>query len=128
LIQPLIINNCRLCKSAVNIIFCYQSWVIIVLFYFETLYQDAEEKMKPIVMSLMIPSILVFGLSGCSTGASIPQQITSLKAGCKSNEVRISNYKAELNGTEIWTAKCAGKTYYCKYLEESGADCYELDE
>jgi hypothetical protein len=85
--------------------------------------------MKTIVMSLMVSSILIFfTVGGCSTGASIPQQVTSLKAGCKSNEVQISNYKAELNGVETWTAKCAGKTYYCTYMEDSGADCYELEE
>ena len=84
--------------------------------------------MKTIATSLMISSILVFGLSGCSTGADIPQQITSLQVGCKSSDVQISHLKAELNGTETWTAKCAGKTYYCTYLEESGADCFELHE
>lgn len=84
--------------------------------------------MKTIASSLMIQSIVVIGLCGCSIGANIPQQVTSLKAGCKSDEVQISNYKAELSGTETWTAKCAGKTYYCTYLEESGADCYELRE
>jgi hypothetical protein len=85
-------------------------------------------KMKTIRMRLIIPSILIFGLTGCSTGANIPQQITSLKAGCKSKEVQVLNHRAELNGMETWTAKCAGKTYYCTYLEESGADCYELHE
>ena len=84
--------------------------------------------MKTIATSLMISSILVFGLSGCSTGADIPQQITSLQVGCKSSDVQISHLKAELNGTETWTAKSAGKTYYCTYLEESGADCFELHE
>lgn len=84
--------------------------------------------MKTIIMRLMILSILAVALSGCSTGANIPQQITSLKAGCKSKDVEISNYRVELNGTEAWTARCAGKSYYCTYLEESGADCYELHE
>jgi hypothetical protein len=84
--------------------------------------------MKIIATSLTISSILVLGLSGCSTGADIPQQVTSLQVGCKSSEVQISHLKAELNGTETWTAKCAGKTYYCTYLEEYGADCYELHE
>jgi len=97
-------------------------------FYYEILCQEVAGKMKSIVLSLMISSILIIALSSCSIGANIPQQITSLKTGCKSKEVQISHYKAELNGTETWTAKCAGKTYYCTYLEESGADCYELGE
>jgi len=84
--------------------------------------------MKTKAMSLIIPSILVYGLAGCSTGASIPQQFTSLEVGCKSGDVQISHERTELNGEQSWTAKCADKTYYCTYLEESGADCYELHE
>jgi hypothetical protein len=84
--------------------------------------------MKTIVMSLLIPSVMVSGLAGCSTGANIPQQVTSMEVGCKSADVQISHVKTELNGTQTWTAKCAGRTYYCTYLEESGADCYELHE
>jgi len=84
--------------------------------------------MKTKAMNLIIPSIMVFGLAGCSTGANIPQQMTSLEVGCKSGDVQISHEKTELNGTQTWTAKCAGRTYYCTYLEEAGADCYELNQ
>ena len=84
--------------------------------------------MKTIGMSLIIASIFGFGLIGCSFGASMHAQITSLNVDCKTENVQVSNEIVKLNGTETWTAKCNGKTYDCEYLPESGSNCYEVDE
>ena len=84
--------------------------------------------MKTIGMSLIILSILGFGLSGCSLGASMHAQFTSMNVDCKTENVQVSNEIVALNGTETWTAKCNGKTYECNYLSGSGSNCYELEE
>ena len=84
--------------------------------------------MKTPGISLMILSILSFGLSGCVNNTGMLQQITSLNVGCETKDVQVSNDSVELNGTQNWTAKCGGKTYYCNYLNESGSNCYELHE
>lgn len=79
-------------------------------------------------MKLVISSVLGLVLGGCSTGAEIPEQITSLNVGCKSADVQVTNMQVQLSGEQSWTAKCGGKTYYCTYLPESGSDCYEVKE
>ena len=85
--------------------------------------------MKTIRMSLMISSILVFGISGCSIGASVPQQITAFNVGCETKDVQIFDETVELNSTESWTAKCKGKTYSCTYFPDGNdSGCYELHE
>jgi hypothetical protein len=77
---------------------------------------------------LIILSIGISGLSACKTNASIPQQITSLNVGCKTQDVQIFDEADALNGEQTWVAKCDGKVYTCSYFPESGSDCYELTE
>jgi len=75
---------------------------------------------------MVIAMLTGFWLSGCAT--SMSRQITSLNVGCNTDEVKISDYFVDLNGTENWTAECDGKKYSCSYLSESGSDCYEITE
>ncbi len=82
--------------------------------------------MKPIRVNLIIT--LTLGLGGCSLGASMPQQITSLNVDCDADTVKITDEVFDLNGEESWTAQCGDKMYYCNYLPEFGSDCYELDK
>ena len=84
--------------------------------------------MKTTGICLVIASMTVFGLNGCSNNSSIARQVTSLNVGCKIEEVQVTNETADLNGTLNWTAKCNGKTYSCSYLNESSSDCYEVSE
>ena len=75
---------------------------------------------------LMISAMLSFGLSGCLTETTIPEQITALNVGCDRKDMQITDELIELNGEQTWTVECGGKKYYCAYLEESGSDCYEI--
>jgi hypothetical protein len=80
--------------------------------------------------SIRLILLLSFGLElcGCSFGASMSQQMTSLNVGCKSDDVKISNETVDLSGEESWTAECEGKTYDCTYLPESDTGCYEVSK
>ena len=82
--------------------------------------------MKIIKENLII--LLILALTGCSLGATMPQQITSINVACDSDDVKISNLVSSLNGEETWTAECDGKIYNCNYLEEAGSNCYENTE
>ena len=80
-------------------------------------------KMKLITTNII--TLLFIMLAGCSLGATMPQQVTSMNVECDSDDVEISNQVSALNGEETWTAECDGKTYNCTYLDEAGSNCYE---
>lgn len=85
--------------------------------------------MKKIGIKLLVSASLCFMLSGCLTQTMSHKQLTSLSViGCETDDVQVSGETYELNGTENWTAKCGGKTYYCTYLNESSLNCYEITE
>ena len=84
--------------------------------------------MKNIGIRLFISTILIVALGGCQPTSVLHKQLTSFNVGCETEDILISDESFELNGTENWTAKCGGKTYYCTYLEESSTACYEVTE
>jgi len=84
--------------------------------------------MKKTVTGLILLSIFIFTMSGCVNNTLMLQQLTSYNVGCDTEEVVISKEHAELNGTQVWIAKCGGKAYTCDYLDESSTNCYELTE
>ena len=77
------------------------------------------------LFTLLFIMLSGYNLTGCSLGATMPQQVTSMNVACDSDDVEISNQVSALNGEETWTAECDSKTYNCRYLEETGSNCYE---
>ena len=62
----------------------------------------------------------------CTFGTTLPQQSTVLSTECKnSEEVRITDEVAELNGDLRWTASCDGKVFDCIDSPDSGTNCYQ---
>ena len=84
--------------------------------------------MKSTVLRLMASSIIFIELAGCSLGASMEAQFTSMNIGCDPDNIEISNESVDLDGTETWTAKCGGKTYDCEYFRDAGSNCYLSDQ
>ncbi len=84
--------------------------------------------MKKTVLKLIISLIIFAELGGCSFGASMQAQYTSMNIGCNADDVQISNERVELSGAETWTAKCDGKIYDCDYFPEADSHCYLRDE
>jgi hypothetical protein len=84
--------------------------------------------MKKTGISLMISSILGFGLSGCYTNPSMSVEVTSHHTGCETKDIQISDEVMELNDDHTWTAKCKGKTYRCSDHDSAGSECLELPE
>jgi len=67
-------------------------------------------------------------LSGCSFGASMHAQFTSMNVDCNTESIQVSDEIVKLSGEENWTATCNGKTYDCDYFPESDSNCYLRDE
>ena len=86
------------------------------------------EEMKIFSKKLMIITVMSFGLSGCLTETTIPEQMTEFNVGCDREEMQITEDSIELNGERSWKVECRGKKYYCTYLEESSSDCYEISK
>ncbi len=84
--------------------------------------------MKLPLLKFSFVLLLAFSLAACVLGSIIPAQVTSFHVGCHAKDVEVSEYVVDLNGEERWSAQCDGKTYFCRYLPESGSSCYETSE
>ena len=84
--------------------------------------------MKTTGLNLIISSIMCIELSGCSFGASMHAQFTSMNVGCNTKNIQVSDERVKLSGAETWTATCDGKTYDCDYFPDADSNCYLRDE
>lgn len=84
--------------------------------------------MKTTGLKLIISLMMCLELCGCSLGASMQAQFTSMNVGCNTKNIQVSNETVELSGAETWTATCDGKTYDCDYFPDADSNCYLRDE
>lgn len=61
----------------------------------------------------MLAALVVLAVSGC---AGELQNMSSGEIGCASKDVEILDEKTHF-GSRTWTAKCAGKTFFCESRE-----------
>jgi hypothetical protein len=89
--------------------------------------ENMSNKMKTNGLRLVVLLIMNAGLGGCG-GTAFYQQVSSGYIDCKADDINISNQRAELNSTEVWTAECNGKKYRCSYDSSDNTDCNEISE
>lgn len=63
-------------------------------------------------------------IMGCSHTLDL-QQLTALEIDCETENIKISDNRADLNGEENWTAQCDDRIYSCTYMNGLDLACYQ---